>query len=163
MEDQNTTAGKPDALVSSENYSAQLNVAEQLLDKTEEVHEDHTDYSELDKEGILRKAEELLHTTDVRKAQESLNRLRDTLDALIQAERPAQIREWVDAGNDARDFRPPADPAKAALQSVMQRFRVKREEERRRAEEENWLTCAESSRCWKRSRHWLKQKRPMAA
>lgn len=136
MEDQNTTAGKPDALVSSENYSAQLNVAEQLLDKTEEVHEDHTDYSELDKEGILRKAEELLHTTDVRKAQESLNRLRDTLDALIQAERPAQIREWVDAGNDARDFRPPADPAKAALQSVMQRFREKREEERRRAEEE---------------------------
>lgn len=136
MEDQNTTAGKPDALVNSENYSAQLNVAEQLLDKTEEVHEDHTDYSELDKDGILRKAEELLHATDVRKAQESLNRLRDTLDALILAERPAQIREWVDAGNDARDFRPPADPAKAALQSVMQRFREKREEERRRAEEE---------------------------
>ncbi len=122
--------------IHSENYEAQLTVAEQLLDSTEETLEDHTDYSELDKAGIIKKAEELLYSPDVRKAQESLNRLRDALDAKILTERPEQIKAWIELGNDARDFKPPQDESKTALQVILNKFKERREEERKRAEEE---------------------------
>ncbi len=120
----------------SENYEAQLTVAEQLIDHSEETHEDHTDYSELEKAEILKRAEELIYSPDVRKAQESLNRLRDAMDAKILAERPEQLKAWVDAGHDARDFKPQPDEARQALNVVLQKFRERREEERKRAEEE---------------------------
>ncbi|MFM7765997.1 MAG: DUF349 domain-containing protein [Sphingomonadales bacterium] len=127
---------KKDKNQRSENYHAQLTVAEQLIDHSEEAHEDHTDYSELEKSEILKKAEELIYSPDVRKAQETMNRLRDAMDAKILAERPEQIKAWVDEGNDARDFKPAPDEAKKALNSVFQKFKERREEERKRAEEE---------------------------
>ncbi|NBP06130.1 MAG: DUF349 domain-containing protein, partial [Bacteroidetes bacterium] len=120
----------------AENYEAQLTVAEQLIDHSEEAHEDHTDYSELDKSEILKKAEELIYSPDVRKAQETLNRLRDALDAKILAERPEQIKTWVEDGHDARDFKPAPDESRQALNTILQKFKERREEERKRAEEE---------------------------
>lgn len=120
----------------AENYDAQLTVAEQLIDHSEEAHEDHTDYSELDKTEILKKAEELLYSPDVRKAQETLYRLRDALDAKILAERPEQIKAWIETGQDARDFKPAPDESKQVFNTVLQKFKERREEERKRAEEE---------------------------
>lgn len=120
----------------AENYEAQLTVAEQLIDQSEDAHEDHTDYSELEKAEILKKAEELIYSPDVRKAQETLNRLRDAMDAKILAERPEQIKLWIEAGNEARDFKPQPDESKQALNGLLQKFRERREDERKRAEEE---------------------------
>lgn len=76
QEKEKLTVGNGDA-IHAENYEAQLTVAEQLIDHSEESHEDHTDYSELEKSEILKKAEELIYSPDVRKAQETMNRLRD--------------------------------------------------------------------------------------
>ncbi|MFN5217490.1 MAG: DUF349 domain-containing protein, partial [Sphingomonadales bacterium] len=120
----------------AENYEAQLTVAEQLIDQSEDAHEDHTDYSELEKAEILKKAEELIYSPDVRKAQETLNRLRDAMDAKILAERPEQIKLWIEAGNEARNFKPQPDESKQALNGLLQKFRERREDERKRAEEE---------------------------
>lgn len=120
-----------------ENYVAQLQEADSLIDLIEESGaEDHADYSTLTKEEILKKAELQLHTADVRKAQETLNRLKEAMENLIQAERPDQIKAWIEAGNEAKDFKPPVDETRSALQKIAQRFREKREEEKRRAEEE---------------------------
>jgi hypothetical protein len=131
---ENTNQGE---LTIQENYVNQLQEADSLIDRLDEGgSEDHTDYTALDKEGILKHAETLLHSSDVRKAQDSLNRLRDALDTLLQAERPEQIKAWIEAGNDAKDFKPPVDEAKQGLQKIAARFRDKREEEKRRAEEE---------------------------
>lgn len=120
----------------TENYDEQLNVAEQLIDYSEESHEDHTDYSELEKSELLKKAEELIYSSDVRKAQETLNRLRDAMEARIMAERPEQLKAWVEAGHDARDFKPQPDEARQALNLVFIKFKERREDERKRAEEE---------------------------
>lgn len=136
QQDNESLTVKKGANQPAENYEAQLTVAEQLIDHSEETHEDHTDYSELEKSEILKKAEELIYSPDVRKAQETLNRLRDAMDAKILAERPLQIKAWVEAGHDARDFKPQPDEAKQALNVVLQKFRERREEERKRAEEE---------------------------
>ncbi|MBS3914587.1 MAG: DUF349 domain-containing protein [Bacteroidetes bacterium] len=117
-------------------YSYNLSEAEKLIESTEEETEDNTDYSSLSKEDIVAKAEALIHATDVRKANDTLNRLREALEAQETAERPAQIKAWTDAGNDPRDFKPVADQLHIQFGKVQQRFREKREEERRRAEEE---------------------------
>lgn len=135
QEKEKLTVGNGDA-IHAENYEAQLTVAEQLIDHSEESHEDHTDYSELEKSEILKKAEELIYSPDVRKAQETMNRLRDAMDAKILAERPEQIKAWIDEGNLARDFKPQPDEAKQALNTLLQKFKERREDERKRAEEE---------------------------
>ncbi|MBL7812288.1 MAG: DUF349 domain-containing protein [Bacteroidetes bacterium] len=119
-----------------ESYAAQLEEADKLIDNADETHTEQADLTQLDKPGLIKYAGEMLHMADVRKAQESLNQIRDAFEAIQQAERPVLIKEWADAGNDPRDFKLPQDPLRNELNQIMQRFREKREEERRRAEEE---------------------------
>lgn len=117
-------------------YSSQLDEAEKMIESTEDDSDEHDDYSELSKEEIIQKAESLLHAANIKKAQESLNNLRDALELIEQDERPAQIKEWTDQGNDPRDFKPTADEFRNKFNRVVNQFREKREEERKRAEEE---------------------------
>jgi hypothetical protein len=117
-------------------YAYNLSEAEKLIESHEEETEDHTDYTALTREEIVAKAETLIHATDVRKAHDMLARLREAMEALDTADRPAQIMAWTEAGNDPRDFKPVADTLHLKLSKIYQRFREKREEERKRAEEE---------------------------
>lgn len=119
-----------------ENYLAALEEADKLIDTAEDEHEDLIDYSTLSKEDIIAKAEEMLHAANVKKANDTLLKLRTALEAIETEERPTQIKAWTEAGNDPRDFKPVPDEAHHALNKVFQKFREKREEERRRAEEE---------------------------
>jgi hypothetical protein len=125
-----------DPKLSGQNYEYNLSEAEKLIESTEEEADDHLDYSSLSREELVTKAEALMHATDVRKASESLNRLREAMELLDTAERPAQIKAWTEAGNDPRDFKAAPDVLHSKLAKIQQRFREKREEERKRAEEE---------------------------
>lgn len=120
----------------AENYLAQLNAVEELIETNSETAEEFADYSQLDKEGLLKAAEDLLNSADAKKAQNLLNQVKDALDTLIIAERPNQIKAWIEAGNEAKDFKPGVDEAKTDLGKILQKFKEKREQERKRAEEE---------------------------
>lgn len=122
--------------LSGQNYDYNLSEAEKLIESTEEEADDHADYTGLTRDEIVAKAEALMHATDVRKAFDALNRLREAMELLDTAERPAQIKAWTEAGNDPRDFKPAPDVLHNKLAKIQQRFREKREEERKRAEEE---------------------------
>lgn len=119
-----------------ENYTAELHEVEKLIEIHENETDESLDFSSLTKEEIIAKAEEALQAVDAKKANEKLNRLREALDALEIAERPAKIKEWADAGNDPREFKPTHDEFHHKFGKIMSQFREKREEERRRAEEE---------------------------
>jgi len=119
-----------------ETYNHVIEEVEKLIDGNEDESDEHTDYTALSKEEVMAKAEETLHAVEVRKASETLNRLKEALDLLEKAELPAQIKAWTEAGNDPRDFKPSNDETHARFNKIMQLFREKREEERRRAEEE---------------------------
>lgn len=119
-----------------ENFSIELDEAAKLIDSAEEEHEDLEDYTALTKEEIIARAGSLLHTANVRKAQVTLNNLRDALEAIEKAERPAMIKAWADAGHDPRDFKPVQDEFHQQFNKISHQFREKREEERRRAEQE---------------------------
>jgi hypothetical protein len=93
-------------------------------------------YSTLSKEELLAAAEELVHATDVKKAYNQLQAIRNALDDLLDQERPGMIRTWVEAGNDPRDFVAPADNTKQSIQQIITAFKKRREDERKRAEEE---------------------------
>ena len=93
-------------------------------------------YSTLSKEELLAAAEELVHATDVKKAYNQLQAIRNALDDLLDQERPGMIRTWVEAGNDPRDFVAPTDNTKQSIQQIITAFKKRREDERKRAEEE---------------------------
>lgn len=121
---------------SNETYEDQLNEAEKLIEFSDDDTDDSADYSNLSKEEIISRAERTLHLANTRKATEILHLLRESLQALEQAERPAQIKEWADAGNDPRDFKPAHDEFYHKFNHIYSQFKEKREDERRRAEEE---------------------------
>lgn len=120
----------------AETYSEQLDEAEKLIAGSDDDSEDQTDYSTLSKEDIISRAERTLHAPNAKKANEILNELRNALNAIEQADRPNQIKEWTDLGNDPRDFKPTHDEFFHKFNSIYTQFKEKREEERRRAEEE---------------------------
>jgi hypothetical protein len=120
----------------AESYAEQLTVAEQMIElNTEEISLELL-YSTLSKEELLAAAEELVHATDVKKAYNQLQAIRNALDDLLDQERPGMIRTWVEAGNDPRDFVAPADNTKQSIQQIITAFKKRREDERKRAEEE---------------------------
>ena len=120
----------------AESYAEQLTVAEQMIElNTEEIRLE-LQYSTLSKEELLAAAEELVHATDVKKAYNQLQAIRNALDDLLDQERPGMIRTWVEAGNDPRDFVAPADNTKQSIQQIITAFKKRREDERKRAEEE---------------------------
>ena len=120
----------------AESYAEQLTVAEQIIELNTEEISLELQYSTLSKEELLAAAEELVHATDVKKAYNQLQAIRNALDDLLDQERPGMIRTWVEAGNDPRDFVAPADNTKQSIQQIITAFKKRREDERKRAEEE---------------------------
>ena len=120
----------------SESYAEQLTVAEQMIELNTEEISLELQYSTLSKEELLAAAEELVHATDVKKAYNQLQAIRNALDDLLDQERPGMIRTWVEAGNDPRDFVAPTDNTKQSIQQIITAFKKRREDERKRAEEE---------------------------
>ena len=120
----------------AESYAEQLTVAEQMIELNTEEISLELQYSTQSKEELLAAAEELVHATDVKKAYNQLQAIRNALDDLLDQERPGMIRTWVEAGNDPRDFVAPADNTKQTIQQVIATFKKRREDERKRAEEE---------------------------
>ena len=120
----------------AESYAEQLTVAEQMIELNTEEISLEIQYSTLNKEELLAAAEELVHATDVKKAYNQLQAIRNALDDLLDQERPGMIRTWVEAGNDPRDFVAPADNTKQSIQQIITAFKKRREDERKRAEEE---------------------------
>ena len=120
----------------AESYAEQLTVAEQMIELNTEEISLELQYSTLGKEELLAAAEELVHATDVKKAYNQLQAIRNALDDLLDQERPGMIRTWVEAGNDPRDFVAPADNTKQSIQQIITAFKKRREDERKRAEEE---------------------------
>lgn len=120
----------------AESYADQLSVAEQLIEQNNEEVSLESQYASLGKEELVSAAKELMHSTDVKKAYQQLQALRNVFDDLLAQERPGLIRQWVEDGKDPRDFVAPADEQKQALNQVIAEFKKRREEERKRAEEE---------------------------
>lgn len=120
----------------AESYADQLSVAEQLIEQNNEEVSLESQYASLNKEELVTAAKELTHSTDVKKAYQQLQALRNVFDDLLAQERPGLIRQWVEDGKDPRDFVAPADVQKQALNQVIAEFKKRREEERKRAEEE---------------------------
>jgi hypothetical protein len=120
----------------AESYAEQLTVAEQMIELNTEEISLELQYSTLSKEELLVAAEELVHATDVKKAYNQLQAIRNALDDLLDQERPGMIRTWVEGGNDPRDFVAPSDNTKQSIQQIITAFKKRREDERKRAEEE---------------------------
>ena len=120
----------------AESYAEQLTVAEKMIELNTEEISLELQYATLSKEELLAAAEELVHATDVKKAYNQLQAIRNALDDLLDQERPGMIRTWVEAGNDPRDFVAPADNTKQSIQQIITAFKKRREDERKRAEEE---------------------------
>lgn len=120
----------------AESYADQLSVAEQLIEQNNEEVSLESQYASLNKEELVAAAKELTHSTDVKKAYQQLQALRNVFDDLLAQERPGLIRQWVEDGKDPRDFVAPTDVQKQALNQVIAEFKKRREEERKRAEEE---------------------------
>lgn len=120
----------------AESYADQLSVAEQLIEQNNEELSLESQYSNLSKEELVNASKELMHATDIKKAYQQLQALRNVFEDLLAQERPGLIRQWVEEGKDPRDFIAPTDELKLALNQVITEFKKRREEERKRAEEE---------------------------
>lgn len=120
----------------AESYADQLSVAEQLIEQNNEELSLESQYSNLSKEELVNASKELMHSTDVKKAYQQLQALRNVFEDLLAQERPGLIRQWVEEGKDPRDFIAPTDELKLTLNQVITEFKKRREEERKRAEEE---------------------------
>jgi hypothetical protein len=120
----------------AESYAEQLNVAEKMIELNAEEISLELQYATLSKEELLAAAEELVHATDVKKAYNQLQAIRNAMDDLLDQERPSLIRTWVEGGNDPRDFVAPVDNTKQSIQQIITAFKKRREDERKRAEEE---------------------------
>lgn len=120
----------------AESYADQLSVAEHLIAQNTEEISLESQYANLSKDELVAAAKELMHATDVKKAYQQLQALRNVFEDLLAQERPSMIRQWVEDGKDPRDFIAPADEHKANLNQVIAEFKKRREEERKRAEEE---------------------------
>ncbi len=120
----------------SENYNDQLSEAEKLILQNEEDTQLKENFASFSKEQLVEHAQSLLHTTNVKQAFATLQEIRKAFDLILDQERPIQIKEWVNAGNEVKDFISPQDELKIKLFEVVQKFKELREIERKRAEEE---------------------------
>ncbi len=127
----------------SENYNEQLNLAENLINQQEEDQSNRDKFSRLTKEEIIEAAESLIQTADVKSAYENLLLLKEIYEKHSADEKPAQIQEWIAAGNDPKDFIPSNDELKSKLHDIFNRFHKLREDEKKRAEEEKLANLKE--------------------
>ena len=120
----------------SENYNDQLSEAENLILQNEDDTQLKENFATFSKEQLVEHAQSLLHTTNVKQAFSTLQEIRKAFDLILDQERPIQIKEWVAAGNEVKDFVSPPDELKIKLFEVVQKFKELREIEKKRAEEE---------------------------
>lgn len=120
----------------SENYNDQLSEAEKLILQHEEDTELKENFASFSKEQLVEHAQSLLHTTNVKQAYATLQEIRKAFESILDHERPILIKDWVSAGNEAKDFVAPQDELKVKLFDVVQKFKELREIEKKRAEEE---------------------------
>jgi len=102
----------------------------------EEEKRDQTDYSSFSKADFLAKAEQLVDYPNIKEAHDIFKKIRVLFDDAVKAERVIQVKEWADAGNDVREFKPAYDELKEKFYKVYTTFLEKRAEEKRLAEEE---------------------------
>ncbi len=102
----------------------------------EEEKRDQTDYSSFSKADFLTKAEQLVDYPNIKEAHDVFKKIRVLFDDAVKAERVIQVKEWADAGNDVREFKPAYDELKEKFYKVYTTFLEKRAEEKRLAEEE---------------------------
>ncbi|MFM6984443.1 MAG: DUF349 domain-containing protein [Chitinophagaceae bacterium] len=102
----------------------------------EEEKRDQTDYSSFTKVDFLAKAEQLIDHPNIKEAHDIFKKIRVLFDDAVKAERVIQVKEWADAGNDVREFKPAYDELKEKFYKVYTTFLEKRAEEKRLAEEE---------------------------
>lgn len=102
----------------------------------EEEKRDQTDYSSFTKVDFLTKAEQLIDHPNIKEAHDIFKKIRVLFDDAVKAERVIQVKEWADAGNDVREFKPAYDELKEKFYKVYTTFLEKRAEEKRLAEEE---------------------------
>lgn len=102
----------------------------------DEEKRDLTDYSGFTKSDFLNKAEQLVYHPNIKEAHDIFKKIRILFDDLIKSERVTLVKEWADAGNDVREFKPPYDELKEKFYKVYTTFLEKRAEEKRLAEEE---------------------------
>lgn len=120
----------------SENYNDQLGEAEKLILQNEDDAQLKENFASFTKEQLVEHAQSLIHTTNVKQAYATLQEIRKAFEIILDQERPIQIKDWVSAGNDPKDFIAPQDELKVKLFDVVQKFKELREIERKRAEEE---------------------------
>lgn len=104
--------------------------------EAEEDKRDQTDYSGYTKADFLAKAEQLVYHPNIKEAHDIFKKIRILFDDAIKAERVVLVKEWADAGNDVREFKPPYDELKEKFYKVYTTFLEKRADEKRLAEEE---------------------------
>jgi hypothetical protein len=102
----------------------------------EEEKRDQTDYSGFTKADFLAKAEQLIDHPNIKEAHDIFKKIRILFDDAIKAERVIQVKEWADAGNEVREFKPAYDELKEKFYKVYTTFLEKRADEKRLAEEE---------------------------
>ncbi|MEY3861260.1 MAG: hypothetical protein RIS50_1541, partial [Bacteroidota bacterium] len=107
----------------AESYADQLSVAEHLIAQNTEEISLESQYANLSKDELVAAAKELMHATDVKKAYQQLQALRNVFEDLLAQERPGMIRQWVEDGKDPRDFIAPADEHKVNLNQVIAEFK----------------------------------------
>lgn len=102
----------------------------------EEEKRDQTDYSRYTKTDFLNKALQLIDYPNIKEAHDIFKKIRVLFDDVIKAERTALVKEWADAGNEVREFKPPYDETKEKFYKAYTNFLEKRAEEKKQAEEE---------------------------
>jgi hypothetical protein len=100
----------------------------------EEEKRDATDYSSFSKEDFLKKAEQLVDYPNIKEAHDIFKKIRVLFDDSIKADRTIQVKEWADAGNDVREFKPAYDEVKEKFYKVYTTFLEKRAAEKKQAE-----------------------------
>lgn len=129
----------PDVLAQEKTLTEELKDLQDPKNELEGLEKDdhnQEDFSHMDKAALIKKAESLLQSHDIRKSNEYFKQISQALQDMETAERPSLIKAWTEAGNDPRDFVAVSDEFRKKYLSTVQLFKKKREDERIAAEEE---------------------------
>jgi hypothetical protein len=105
------------------------------LEDTETVA-DRTDYSTFSKNDFVQKSGDLVHSSDLNQAHETFKKMRVLFDDIVRKDRELQLKEFVEAGNEPRDFRVGTDDEKNKFYQNYTLFLEKRANEKLKAEQE---------------------------
>ena len=92
------------------------------------------DFSGLNKQELVAKAEEFIHHPDTKMVHQIFQQLRNYIDEIIRKEREVEISKWVAEGNEAREFKAGIDQEKDNFYQLFQKFQDRRKQEREKAQ-----------------------------